>query len=113
MSASLDAYDELAGVLRKHPTARLYDDPGAAIDPPAILLVPPELEWSTSSPEPTSASFDLYVIVPQSATAARELMPLVESVVALVEPVADAVEAVPTALDGKLPAYLVTVEMEL
>lgn len=84
------AAETLLTALRGVAGVRVYDDSGANVDPDAVVLGPPTLEWAGVCPGPTSARWTVYVVVKASDRALQRLWDLVPAV-------ADAVDAVPDA----------------
>lgn len=99
---------------------RVYPDPGASIDPPAAVIGPPQLSWSTFATEPTQATFLVHVIVAaddRALPALWDLVPAVSAAIAGATPdrfvVQRAEPSVWSAGGADLPAYLVTVDTTL
>lgn len=119
MYASVSAATDAIGTALSSVTGvRYYRQLGGALDPPATVLPPPRLAWGGMDSAPTEATFVVGLIVDRTG---RE----VEQLEALLQPVADALEALPnvvvrTADLGSypaggvdLPAYLINVEVGL
>lgn len=109
--ALLDGLGSIAGF-------RAYADLGAVLEPPAAVLGPPALTWSTPSDEPTGATFLIYVCVESGERSLEQLWDLVPVVAAALDDVrdVDVIRADPgsyTNAGVDLPAYVITVEMEL
>jgi hypothetical protein len=118
VSAVAAAAAELAAALATVEGARPYADPGAVIDPPGLVLGPPALLFEGPCPEPTSARWLVYVVVPADERA-------LETLWALVPVVAEAIDALPgaaviradpgTFLSGgvDLPCYEIQIDVSL
>lgn len=118
MRTVAEAAEELREALAARGDVIVTTNPGATIDPPAVLFGPPVLDWEGYGPRPTTATFTLYVITMQDDILLERLWELVPSIVETVESVTDAV--VPTATPGTVPAggvdlpsYALRVEMSL
>jgi hypothetical protein len=97
---------------------RYYRQLGGSVDPPATVLPPPRLIWAARGHEPTDATWTVGLIVDRTNR-------VVEQLEALLQPVVNALEAVPNAVVKSadlgsypaggvdLPAYLITVEVGL
>lgn len=108
----------LLEALRTVPGLRVYDDPGATIDPPGAVLGPPQLLWESYSAAPSSARFLVVVAVPLDDRALPRLWQLAPLVVMAVDTVPDAVvrradPSVWAGTAGDLPAYEIQVEIGL
>jgi hypothetical protein len=97
---------------------RLYEDLGATVDPPGVMLGPPRLQWESYCSELTSATFIVIVMAAMDERAMETLWDLVPLVSDAVSAVEDAV--VTTASPGvfnangtDLPSYELTVECSL
>lgn len=98
---------------------RFYDDLAAVLDPPAVLLGPPALEWGGRPGNgPVNARFLVIVAVAADDRALPRLWELVPQVGDAIESAVDAV--VLTATPGSwmsggtdLPCYELTVEVSL
>lgn len=114
---------ELETALKGVDGVNYYRDPGAVIDPPATALGAPALAWETygdgiTPPEPTSATFPVYVIARADDRFMETLWDLVPAVAAALESVTDAVTpaADPGAYNSggvQLPCYELLAEMSL
>lgn len=100
---------------------RAYVDPGSNMDPPAVLIGPPRLEWDTYSTEsPATAQFVAIVMVKFDDRAIQNLERIVPLVGAAIFE-ADTVDAVVgPALPGvwragttELPCYEIQIEVSL
>lgn len=110
--------DDLREALETVDGVRVYTDPGAVLDPPAIVIGPPRLDWETGSPEPTTARLLVIVAVTADDRALPRLWALVPQVAAAIEDVVDAVvlSASPgswMAGGADLPCYEITTEVSL
>jgi len=124
MTVVAQAAQNLKTVLSNVDGLRVYDDLGARIDPPAVLIGPPTLGWQAfHSHTPTNARFTLWLVVPADERALPRLWALVPAVVEAVEAgmpsatVQDGVSAAtPTVWPSagiELPAYQILVEVDL
>lgn len=116
MSVVADAADALLAALRTAAGVRVYDDPGALVDPPAVVLTPPRLTWSGYRSDPTDATFVAVAVVAADERASARLWDLVPLVAAAADELPDA--AVKSAQPGtwgssELPAYLIEIEVAL
>jgi hypothetical protein len=98
---------------------RVHPDVGPGVDPPAVVVGVPALEWEALCPGPTSAQFPVWVVVPNDlARADTRLYELVPLVAAALDEVPDAtvVRADPGTYPSSgvdLPAYQITVDVAL
>jgi hypothetical protein len=118
MSLIRDAATELLAALKALDGVRVYSDPGAAIDPPGVVLGPPTVTWQAFAEFPTDATFIVYAIVPFSDLSLEslwDLLPLVSEAVDTVTnaAVTTATPAFYTAGGTDLPCYQITVEVSL
>lgn len=99
--------------------ARLHPDVGPGVDPPALVLGVPSLQWEGLCQEPTSARWLVYVVVSADyARASGALIGLVLAVAAVLDEVPDVsvLRADPgtyPASSGDLPAYQIEIQMAL
>lgn len=118
MTTVQEAAEALESAARTVADVRVYGDPQATIDPPAVFVGLPRLTWDAVCNEPTSATFPVYVIAAMSDRV-RELLPsLAIEVARALETVADAVvtraDALPFNASGSdLPAYELSTEVAL
>lgn len=117
-----DAADALAAAVATVDGVRVYMDPGAAVDPPAVIVGPPALGWEAFAAAPTTARFPLWVVVAASEFALPALWELVPRVAAAAEAMVSAslldgpAAATPTTYHSggvELPAYELTIEVAL
>lgn len=114
-----DTIDVLSAALRGVSKLRVYDDPGAAVDPPAAVLGPPTLSWDGYDPDPSAAFFSLALVAPADDRALTTLLGFLPLVVAAVDTVTDAVVttatpgSLPVGGNAELPAYLLSIEVSL
>lgn len=119
MSAIEDAATALRTAAGTVPDIRVHPDVGPGVDPPAVVVGVPALEWEGICPGPTSAQFPVWVVVPNDlARADGRLYELVPLVAAALDEVPDAtvVRADPgtyPSSSGDLPAYQITVDVAL
>lgn len=100
--------------LRQVHGVRVVLDIGQAVDPPALVLVPPTLAYEVYGPNPNAATFQVPLVVhsdDRSIETLERLLPLVE------QAVYDSADAALTgASPGNwgtppLPCYLLTIEV--
>lgn len=118
MATVKEAAEALEAALREVPDLRVYRDPGAVVDPPAVLIGPPILRWNLPGPEPTDAAFSLIVAEPLDGLAHERLWVLVPQVMAAVEDLVDVVglQAIPGMLASgghEFPSYELQTEVAL
>ena len=112
-------YDQIRAAVRQSGVrVSVQPDRGPNVDPPALVLGPPEIEWDTGCLEPTSARFSVLVIVTDDDRSLDRLLPLVRSVADVINEVDNVVvlRARPgryTAHDGEAPAYEIVCEAAL
>ncbi len=108
--------DALNGV--EVPGLRVYPDVGPGVSPPGVVLGVPTFQWETPGSEPTSARWPVFLIVPRTDRALRQLWELLLPVTAALDGVVDVVvvtaspSAYPTS-GGELPAYEIQIEVSL
>lgn len=90
------------------------DDPGAVLDPPAVVVGPPELAWREVSRDSIDATFTVYLVMPADDRAIERLWDSILDLRVALETVASAtvVSAVPEpflATGLELPAYAIEV----
>lgn len=119
MSAASDAYKALRKALRAMDGLRV-SEPGDTVDPPGVVLMPPELVWETGRPEPTSARLLAIVVMPRDERSLERLLDAAPRVAEAIDqaPGVDAVveRADPGSYEAggpELPAYVLTVEVAL
>lgn len=114
MSAVSEAAVELRVALKRVAGTRVVTDPGATLDPPALVLGPPSLQWEGMGGGPTSATFLVYVTVKADERALERLWDLVPAVASELDAVRDAVvlRADPGSY-RELPCYEIQVEVAL
>ncbi|MGH3095839.1 MAG: hypothetical protein ACRDMV_07540 [Streptosporangiales bacterium] len=119
MSTVSDAVDALAAGMEQVAGVRVYRSVGAVVDPPAAVIGPPTLTWGAYCAEPTSARFDVYVVVNADDWAGEAFFGLAPAVAKAVDGVPDAAlagAAEPGTYQSggtTLPAYHLTVEVGL
>jgi len=119
VSALTDAAEALYAALATVDGVRFHRGIGVTIDPPATAVGPPEIERDVYGPDPTGALFQVAVIVAKTEYALDEL-------VALEQPVVEALQAIPDAAVQSpskpgvwpsggvdLPAYLIDIAFAL
>jgi len=92
--------------------------PGDDLEPPAVLVSPPQLTWRTASSQPSEAVFQVVVVVGASERALEQLDALVPQVAEAID--GSGVGVVRTAEPGTwdvgaipLPAYFIETEVAL
>jgi hypothetical protein len=84
--------EDLAAAVAALGDLQVSTDPAAAIDPPGVLIGPPRLQWEAYCGDPTTARFQLYLVVPPaSGQTIEDLLDLVPRVVDAVADVENAV----------------------
>lgn len=115
MSAGWDALQALAAAAGTVEAVRVFPL-GASVTPPAVVVGPPRLEWSTNCAAASNATFSVFVIGALDDRAIEGLLDLAPLVAAAIEEGTPAVvlSADPgtytSAGSGELPAYELTVE---
>lgn len=116
MGAVADVANDLRTALAGVPGIRAYTDVGATVDPPAAILGPPRLTWNGPCPEPTEATFLVYVVTAADSRSLERLWDLTLLVAEAIESVHDAV--VRSANPGvwntagvDLPSYEISIEV--
>lgn len=97
---------------------RVYLDPGATFDPPAVLIAPPALDFTVGLGGPTNARFIVAVFAAADERALETLWDLVPQVAAAIDHDTDGVvtSALPSAWrtgGTELPCYELIVEVPL
>jgi hypothetical protein len=118
MSVVTDVRTALNEALRAVEGVRVYDDPGANMDPPALLVGPPTLTWEGYGSGPVNARIIVYLVVPENDRVLEKLGELITSVADAIDDTENAVvvRADPgTFIAGsqELPSYEVLVEVAL
>ena len=115
MTAVAEAREALEATLTSVPGLRVYMDPGATVQPPAVVVSLPDLRWEAMCVDPTGATFSIAVIAKLNDRAIEVLQELVLQVAEALDSVPEAV--VRTARTGtwndQLPAYLIETEVSL
>lgn len=101
--------------LRTVKDVRVVLDMGQAVDPPALVLVPPTLTYDVYGPGPDAASFQVPLVVAgddRAIETLERLLPLVE------QAIYDSDAALTGAQPGNwgsppLPCYLLTIEVSV
>jgi hypothetical protein len=117
MSIVADAALALEAALKTVAGLRLYRL-GETVDPPGIVVGPPQLVWESYGAGPATATFAVFVMVAMDDKALERLWEYVTPVAEAVESVADAVvrsadPGVYAAGTTDLPCYTLQVEMSL
>lgn len=118
MPTVAEAAFDLESALKLVPDARVYRDPGANIEPRAIVLGPPVLMWESGMARPTSARFLVYAIVAADQYALERLWEFVEVVADAIDEhtgavVTQADPAVYVSGTAQLPCYEIQTEVPL
>jgi len=119
VSAAADALDALFVALEGVDGLRVVRGIGLQVDPPAVVIPPPNLTWSAMGDDPTDATFSVGLLVVNNDRITEQLLYWQPLVVAALQTVDNAV--VTTAALGSwpagggtdLPAYLITTEVGL
>jgi hypothetical protein len=109
--------DEITSTLKTVEGVRFYDE-GDNIDPPAVLVSPPTLDWEGYCPQPTSATIQVFLVVGQNDRALPQMLKYISPVSDALDGVTDAVvrTAIPTIFrvgSTDLPCYAISVEISL
>jgi hypothetical protein len=109
--------DEIVTALKTVDGVRFYDY-GDNIDPPAVLVSPPSLDWEGYAAQPTSATIQVFLVVAQNDRALPQMLKYLPSVSDALDAVTDAVvrTATPTIFQAgstDLPCYAISVEISL
>jgi hypothetical protein len=115
MTAITDAREALSKALSDIPNLRVYTDPSATVDPPAVVVSLPDLRWEALCVDPTGATFSIAVIAKLNDSAIEVLQDLVLQVAEALDGVPGAaVQAARTGTwEDQLPAYLIETEVSL
>lgn len=110
----VDETAALANLLQSGTGVQVYTEPDATINPPAIMIGPPELSWTVyNGAGPDSAKWLLYLIVAANGYAMAALEPLIGNVAAVLANTPGAPTITDAALPGvweKLPCYIIPIE---
>ncbi len=116
-----DARDTLIAALKAEEAThgyRVYEMATNALDPPALLISAPSVEYSGYDFQPTKANFVVYVVVKADDRAVETLMSLGVEVADVID--RDVREASVIRMDpglwpgsADLPAYEISIEMSL
>ncbi|WP_181778929.1 hypothetical protein [Pseudonocardia pini] len=119
MSAVGEAWAALNAALKAVDGVRVYEDLGTTFDPPALVVMPPELSWDGYLSAPTEATFTVVLAVRADERAMQRLWDLAPAVAVAIDQVQDAVVkraipgTTPSGSGSPLPAYLFEVECAL
>lgn len=118
MGTVREAAEALEATLRTVTGVRVYRDPGAALDPPAVVLGPPALTWESNCLEPTEARFIISAVGKADERALERFWDLGPALAVALDQVLDAavIRADPgvwTAGAAELPAYNIQVDVAL
>jgi len=118
MSAIADAVAMLDAAAKTVPGVEVSTDLGAALNPPTVMISPPQLSWDGYNVEPTEATFLVFVIVAFDDYAIEKLYQLVPQVAAALDANTDgsvrtAAPAVFQSGGHDYPAYEITCEVPL
>lgn len=117
MSAVSEAVQAVLTALRMVDGVRVYETPGATVDPPGVVLGPPELTWGAQCSGPTEARFLVYVVEDNDEHALERLWDLTPTVAEALDELPNVV--VNRALPGsylnaaELPSYEIEIEVSL
>lgn len=108
----------IEAALREVEDVDVTADLGANLDPPAVILGPPDLAFEAMSSTPTVAAFPVWVVAGADEDAMPRLWALLPAVAAAVDDLdfAAVTVAIPGAYNSggsDLPAYELTVEAAL
>ena len=109
--------DDLTTALKAVDGVRYYDY-GDNIDPPAVLVSPPTIDWEGYAPQPTTATIQVFLVVGQNDRALPQLLKYLPLVSDAVDSVENAVcsTATPTIFQvgsTDLPCYAISVDISL
>jgi len=109
--------DEITDALKTVEGVRFYDY-SDNIDPPAVLVSPPTLDWEAYASQPTTATVQVFLVVSQNDRALPQMLKYIEPVSDALDSVTNAVvqTAIPTifqAGNSDLPCYAISVEISL
>ncbi|OXM73085.1 MULTISPECIES: hypothetical protein [Amycolatopsis] len=113
-----EAAQQIETALKTVDKLRLYQLDDDDIDPPGLVLGPPQLTWDGYGPAPTTATFLVFLVVAVDERALERLWQFVGPVAAALDTVQDAVvqSADPGAYPAgsqNLPCYSLSVEVSL
>jgi hypothetical protein len=114
-----DTVTRLRGLLSAVDGVQVYTETDAAVNLPAIVIAPPQLNWTRfNGAGPDQATFLLYVMVTGNGYAIEKLEPLIEQIADALssDPNSAVTEAVPGSYKNSgadLPAYVLTLEANL
>lgn len=119
MSATQDALNALYTALEGVEGLRVVRGVGLQVDPPAVVIPPPNLTWNALGNDPTDATFSVGLLVANNDRISEQLLQWAPLVVAALQTVDNTV--VTTAVLGSwpagggtdLPAYLINTEVGL
>lgn len=108
------AAEALEAALRSVDGVRVFRDPGAAVVPPAAIVMPPRLTWSTVT-GPSGAEFRVYAVVSIGERTVEQLWDLADQIAEAIDSHTEGavMRADPgtfVAGGSELPAYEFTVE---
>lgn len=107
----------LMETLRTVKGVRVEADVGQTVDPPALVVAPPTLDYDVYSPGPSNATFRVPLVVSQDDRAVEvleDLLPLVEQAIYDSEDAAMSAPATPGNWGSPpLPCYLLTIEVSV
>lgn len=98
------------------PIAVRYTEFGAEVAPPATVIGPPIVNWTSYGLAPTDIDFQVFIVVAFNERTVETLMALVEPVQAALEriPGVTVVQAQPTTYaPADLPCYMLTANVPL
>jgi hypothetical protein len=120
MNSVESALEDIYQALQTVPGVRLYRGVGVVLDPPSVVVGPPELRRELMSADPSTALFQVAVVVTENSDAMANLLRLEPLVAAAVDGLRPRV-AVGVSKPGRwpsgggqeLPAYLIDVDYSL
>lgn len=108
---------DLTAALKTVPGVRFYDY-GDLIDPPAVLISPPTLDWEGYGGGPTTATIQVFLVVGSTDRALPQMLKYIGPISEAVDSVTNAVveTAIPTLFQAgttDLPCYAISVAVSL
>lgn len=118
MSVIADAVAALEAAAKTVAGVEASTDLGANLNPPTVMIGPPQLTWDGYQVEPTEATFSVFVIVEFGEYAIEKLYKLVPQVAAALDANTDGsvISAAPAVFQSgghDYPAYEISVEVPL
>lgn len=118
MNAIADAVAALVAAAKTVAGVEASTDLGAELNPPTVMIGPPQLSWDGYNIAPTQATFSVFVIVDFDEYAIEKLYKLVPQVAAALDANTDGsvISASPAVFQSgghDMPAYEITCEVPL